>query len=66
MSKAMRWLRGGLAAVLAAALILPAQAAPAGEDFASFLIDGEQRDFTTVTLAVDIYRPGRGRSLPPG
>ena len=56
MSKAMRWLRGGLAAVLAAALILPAQAAPAGENFASFLIDGEQRDFTTVTLAVDIYR----------
>ncbi len=56
MSKAMRWLRGGLAAVLTAALILPAQAAPAGEDFASFLIDGEQRDFTTVTLAVDIYR----------
>ena len=56
MLKPRRWLRAAAALTLAAALSLPASAAPGGDDFASFLISAPHQDFPSVTLGVEIYR----------
>ena len=56
MLRPRRWLRAAAALTLVFALALPAGAAPAGQEFASFLISAQQQDFPSVTLGVEIYR----------
>ena len=51
-----RWLRAAAALALSAALAVPAFAAPAEENFASFLISASVHDAPGVTLGVEIYR----------